>query len=917
MACKRNIGIEVVHGTICKDRSQANVIIGYPDTIPEGQLSNLYLKVEWRVFEKGTELELEFRPRAEEATADDIRFDGRGGPRSRRFSGDVEQLVAIFGEAAQEGNQANTILNIKLNGEAYSPDEPIAIAPRRLPAGPSPDECRAVLQREVGIAAQPTRPAAAEEQGVWDRYNAIFGDARDFADALATLHIGPAAVPVVEGNPTDEHFNLEDMRDRLKSHRDPEGPANTKAKGKNNAFDLFQGHWRGFWRQKGFCETYINECQDQDRQETERPEEGGKIYLQHVMTGPDSRPYATPPEEGVRPTCFTVGPGRNFDIPGIYAINIETGVVVGAEGVKAQPDDDGVRSQRPHIGFYIGHGKLLWVAEEGRRDNVVTYSLSYEICQEEEREPIDDQRYTRRSLHFEWDRAQQRLVGTPETRAGQYRKILTEEERRLEQNFRERRLLSEHLQNMRYRRRLESLSSQEVQRFLDNAADAALRGYLERLLDFVRQQEALRDAPLGDRESITFIMGEDPPQTTNPFYTGATAYFTLNPTTHLITHLRTLVAVRDHLFSNCPKNGRPWGEINIVVHADEEGGMTIPVRPLLENENPATHMVNHITLREAVKAREFESLPDAVVDVRTIIRIRGCALGRSQTMLSKLSTAFGGEGTQRPVIRAPRHIQSFEFGPKSWRTHSKDKPTKAEEFFLEFWFLGFKPKDVPKNLANLAPIFGNQFNNVVIDWQYALSHEGDPQGDQPSYERRTRTVEFDYEYTPVPTSQGELEHIIHLVDGYADAQNIRETGRTTRPDGTVTITFDCELGGESRHGELENLGVPGTDAQRLALFRNTQTFQDDLAAIGTTIDDYSWTFSTTTETTQEGEVLHLLKGVGLRTIVRVERELREPDPDHPGHTRRMHPPVTDLTHFGEEVPAREAEYPLGENIAPP
>jgi len=41
---------------------------------------------------------------------------------------------------------------------------------------------------------------------------------------------------------------------------------------------------------------------------------------------------------------------------------------------------------------------------------------------------------------------------------------------------------------------------------------------------------------------------------------------------------------------------------------------------------------------------------------------------------------------------------------------------------------------------------------------------------------------------------------------------------------------------------------------------------------------------------------------GERTIVRVERELTEPDPDHPGQRRRAHPAMTDLEFFGAEIP---------------
>ena len=60
-----------------------------------------------------------------------------------------------------------------------------------------------------------------------------------------------------------------------------------------------------------------------------------------------------------------------------------------------------------------------------------------------------------------------------------------------------------------------------------------------------------------------------------------------------------------------------------------------------------------------------------------------------------------------------------------------------------------------------------------------------------------------------------------------------------------------------------------------------------------------------------GERQWTVQATGRRTILRIQRELREPDPAQPGHRRRAHPPVTDLTHFGEEVPARPAALPSG------
>ena len=193
------------------------------------------------------------------------------------------------------------------------------------------------------------------------------------------------------------------------------------------------------------------------------------------------------------------------------------------------------------------------------------------------------------------------------------------------------------------------------------------RGYLGRLLDFVRQQQALAAAPAGARTSITFVMGEDPPGTDNLFYTGATAYFLLNPAGRLVTDLRTLRDVRNFLDNNRPTGNTPWGEVNIVVHANEEGGMSIPVAPLAAGQDPAFHQASPDTLRDAIADGTFQPLADNVVDVRTVLNIRGCSLGQSPDMLHMLSLASGGEETQRPTVRAPKHLQAFEFFPRNWQ----------------------------------------------------------------------------------------------------------------------------------------------------------------------------------------------------------------------------------------------------------
>ena len=437
--------------------------------------------------------------------------------------------------------------------------------------------------------------------------------------------------------------------------------------------------------------------------------------------------------------------------------------------------------------------------------------------------------------------------------------------------------------------------------------------YLEHLLDFVRQQQALAAAPTSPRTSITFIMGEDPPGTTNLFYTGATAFFTLNPAGRLVTDLRTLQAVRNFLDNNRPADGAPWGEVNIVVHANEEGGMSIPAAPLAPDEDPAFHQASPATLQAAVASGALQPLADGVVDVRTVLNIRGCALGRSPDMLHALSTAFGGDETQRPVVRAPKHLQAFEFFPGGWRTTDTNPPTGAELYFIEFWFVAYPHDHRPDNATLIAQINAS-FPGVGVNWAAGLRTAGPPSGDQLANETRDRTYHFTLttRYVPIPANNGALAAALAQQGGdFTGLSNVQETSRAPAAGGRTRINFSAVQNGNPFQGFFEfgpNPPLPArpatNDPAGLALLAAEPTVMADLARLGNVIADYDWSFAQNDANVGNGEREWTVEATGRRTILRIERELREPDPARPGRTRRAHPPVTDLTHFGEEVPAR-------------
>ncbi len=255
------------------------------------------------------------------------------------------------------------------------------------------------------------------------------------------------------------------------------------------------------------------------------------------------------------------------------------------------------------------------------------------------------------------------------------------------------------------------MKPEEVQRYLDRATDAVIADYLQRLLEFTREQAALVAAPQGPREGVTFIMGEDR-NPDNRFYQAATDYYTTDTgarTEHLERNLRCLADVREYLQNHRPAGG-PWGVINIVVHSYEWGGLSVPVR---EGEG----RTDLTALRLAIAAGELKPLEDSVVDCRTEIRIQGCALGRDTALLRLMSVAFGGKDLKRPKVGSSRYFVYYESRRECGLVAS------ANQFFADYWYVIYPKGQRPGN-AELAKRLAERYPAEKIDWRSALGRSG-------------------------------------------------------------------------------------------------------------------------------------------------------------------------------------------------
>ena len=251
----------------------------------------------------------------------------------------------------------------------------------------------------------------------------------------------------------------------------------------------------------------------------------------------------------------------------------------------------------------------------------------------------------------------------------------------------------------------------EVERYLACATDATIADYLQRLLEFSREQDALARAPAGAREGVTFIMGEDR-NPENRFYQAATDYYMTDSgarTEHLERNLRCLADVRDYLANHRPAGG-PWGIVNIVAHSYEWGGLSVPV---VEGQG----RTDLTALKLAIASGELKPLGDSVVDCRTDFRIQGCALGRDTALLRLMSIAFGGRDWERPKVGSSRYFVYYESQRDGGRVES------ANQFFAQYWYVVYPKGQRPGN-AELAKRFAERYPAEKTDWRAALGRSG-------------------------------------------------------------------------------------------------------------------------------------------------------------------------------------------------
>lgn len=155
------------------------------------------------------------------------------------------------------------------------------------------------------------------------------------------------------------------------------------------------------------------------------------------------------------------------------------------------------------------------------------------------------------------------------------------------------------------------------------------------------------------RQDFVFLMGQDAANTGNAFYTEAKGFFQQEqPQATLVSNLRDLHAVMNYLQS-LPK-GTKVGQLFLVTHAHRSGRVSFG----LDSQDTDAH------IGEDELKNGLGNLPQVAdrIDAQTVIRIKGCNLGRNAEMVELFDKAFGGGGKVVASTHEQRYSHSSSGG---------------------------------------------------------------------------------------------------------------------------------------------------------------------------------------------------------------------------------------------------------------
>jgi hypothetical protein len=228
-----------------------------------------------------------------------------------------------------------------------------------------------------------------------------------------------------------------------------------------------------------------------------------------------------------------------------------------------------------------------------------------------------------------------------------------------------------------------------------------------------QNKESLSDSLFNDsiqRLSITFILGKDE-SNRNPYYSLANQYYRINDsdrTEIVVDTIFSLSQVREYLEKNPPKNGHPYGLINLVTHGNEFIDLSVKL-------SPDGYRTSAEGLLEAIQDSTFKYLDSTIVDNKTLICLHGCAVGKNSDLLKMLSKYFGRQNKPTKV----KASKLFEY--YTYLSESKN-PQMIRHYYAKVWYNYYKMDSIPEDNI-IADNLRLKYPKDKLNWLEALRRQ--------------------------------------------------------------------------------------------------------------------------------------------------------------------------------------------------
>lgn len=219
-----------------------------------------------------------------------------------------------------------------------------------------------------------------------------------------------------------------------------------------------------------------------------------------------------------------------------------------------------------------------------------------------------------------------------------------------------------------------------------------------------KSQDDLFTSPLC-RSSATFIMNTDKPG--QNYFSLAERHFLMNSeekTEVIVKSCHSLEALLNYLNRNQEKH--PWGVINLVVHGNMWGGLSVDISEEGSRAYPKE-------LFAAVNNGALPILGQNVVDEHTKINIWACGIGKNPLINLSLEMLFTNEEGILPQVYASPHFVVFCEDPV------KRVPLRLKASYWPYFFRrGYRPSQ-----NEITAQLERDYPDTQLDWRKALQVE--------------------------------------------------------------------------------------------------------------------------------------------------------------------------------------------------